>query len=83
MHNNSKIRLIDYGCFCDAEGFLDRSFGVYANNSDPIHLGKPGIRKLAKMFMDSIFRKHRDGRSYRSVLTGNGERGKQSSHLSP
>ena len=61
------IRSLDFDCFLDAHfDKLDESYGCY-NSADKIHLGRNGIRKLAKLIKDVVLKRGTDGRSYASV----------------
>ena len=69
------IRSIDFDDFLDSYwDKLDDSYGCY-NSNDKIHLGRSGIRKLAKLIKDSILNPGRDGRSYASVTCDESGRG--------
>ena len=49
--------------------------GVYNKPYDYIHLGKQGIRMLANIFKNGIFKQFVDGRSYSGVLVNRGGAG--------
>ena len=70
---NSGVRVLDFNCFLNFNGVLSSELGVYNNPGDSIHLGKVGIRLLAKTFRDSILGRMTDGRSYSGVLSHNHE----------
>ena len=66
---NTKLRFLDFHCFLDNEGKLDSGLGLYNQPRDNVHLGKLGIRLLAKLFRENILIRGRiDGRLYSSVL---------------
>ena len=61
------IRHLDFNTFLDSNCLkLDDSYGCY-NSEDKIHLGKNGIRTLAKLIKDAVLKRVRDGRSFASV----------------
>ena len=65
---NTHIKLLDFTDFVDPQtGLLRNDLGLYFRESDPLHLGKLGIRKLAEVFIAAIFRPKVDGRAYSSV----------------
>ena len=68
---NPKIRLLDFTSFSSNNRDLNPQFGPYNNESDLIHLGSTGIRKLVNIFQDNLyaFRRRADGRSYRDVAS--------------
>ena len=67
---NPRIRLLGFGDFVGRDGLLMREYGSFKNPGDPLHLGQTGIRKLAQIYIDVIFRPKVDGRSYSSALSG-------------
>ena len=69
---NSNIRVISHDEFVK-DGALDPVFGCYQNIYDKLHLGKQGIKKLAKSFKDNAlrYRRRTDIREYRSVVSNN------------
>lgn len=80
-HRSEGIRSFNMNPLADRKtGLLREDFGVYDtqnscyNKRDSLHLGKSGIRLLAKTFRDGVLRKKLTGASYRRVLdrvTGN------------
>ena len=68
-NSNHSIRLLNFDSFA-IEGSLNSEYGSYLNSDDAIHLGKPGIRRLATEFRDAVFFRVRDKRAYNSVLKG-------------
>ena len=61
------IKNLNFNIFLDANwDKLDNSFGCY-NSSDKIHLGRNGIRTLAKLIKDAVLKRGTDGRSFASV----------------
>ena len=65
---NTRIRFMDFTSFVDQNsGLLRNDLGRFFRESDPLHLGKMGIRKLAEVVISAIFRPTADGRSYSSV----------------
>ena len=62
------IRSLDFDSFLDANGVtLSNLYGCY-NSNDNIHLGRNGIRKLAKLIKDMVLKRSTDGRNYASVV---------------
>ena len=50
-------------------GLLSDEYGCFKNkDTDMIHLGKPGIRKLALLMKDTVLTSRRDFRDYASVV---------------
>ena len=69
------IKSLDFNTFLDADLVkLDDSLGCY-NSNDKIHLGRNGIRTLAKLIKDAVLVRGTDGRSYASVTHGKAGRG--------
>jgi hypothetical protein len=67
---NTHIKFLDLTDFVDSQtGLLRNDLGRYFKESDPLHLGKLGIRKLAEVFIAAIFRPKVDGRAYSSVAS--------------
>lgn len=64
---NSRVGSLDFNCFLDKDNLLDRKYGRYRNQSDPIHLGSTGIFTLAKLIRDKM-NSPTDGRAYSAVL---------------
>ena len=77
MHDNASegVRIINLEQFVSDEGVLIENLGVWDtqnscyNNKDILHLGKLGIRLLAKLFRENIFHKQTTSRPYSSVLS--------------
>ena len=61
------IKSLDFNTFLDAHwDKLNNTYGCY-NSKDNIHLGRSGIRTLAKLIKDAVLKRGRDGRSFASV----------------
>ena len=73
--DNTNIRLLDVSGFLNRDNVLDSGLGVYNKPYDYIHLGKQGIRMLANIFKNGIFKQFVDGRSYSGVLVNRGGAG--------
>ena len=71
---NPTIRVITHKDFV-LNGALNPVYGCYFNKQDKLHLGKCGIRMLAKAFKDNVlpYRRHIDGREYSGVTSGSGK----------
>ena len=67
---NSNIRIISHDEFVQ-DGALNPVYGCYQNIHDKLHLGKQGIKKLAKSFKDNAlsYRRRTDIRDYCSVVS--------------
>ena len=69
------IRNLDFNTFLDTNwAKLDECYGCY-NSEDKIHLGRNGIRTLAKLIKDAILKRGTDGRSFASVTNDKARRG--------
>ena len=68
------VRSVNFMEFVDGRGVLKEEFGVWDRNNnsyskrDILHVGKSGIRLLAKIIRDSVFTKFVTSQSYSSVL---------------
>ena len=61
------IKNLNFNVFLDTNwDKLDNDLGCY-NSADKIHLGRNGIRILAKLIKDAILKRGTDGRSFASV----------------
>ena len=70
LNTVNDIKCLDLNIFVDGEnGLLSDFYGCVNNkNTDMIHLGREGIRKLAVLVRDEILVSHRDFRDYASVV---------------
>ena len=79
MHDKAGegVRNVNLEQFVSDEGILIEKLGVWDtqnknyNNKDILHLGKLGIRLLAKLFRDIVLHKYTTNRSYSSTLSRN------------
>ena len=68
------VRVVNLEGFVSEAGILRENLGVYDtrtdcyNKKDILHLGKTGIRMLAKLFRDNILHKFSTKRSYSKVV---------------
>ena len=77
MHDKASegVRIINLEQFVSDEGVLLENLGVWDtqnscyNRKDILHLGKIGIRLLAKVFRENILHKQTTSRPYSSVLS--------------
>ena len=75
MHDKASegVRAMNLENFVNSEGTLIENLGVWDtqlsayNKKDILHLGKYGIRMLAKVFRESVFHKFTTRRSYSSA----------------
>ena len=67
------VRAMNFECFVNSSGTLIEKLSVWDtenneyNKKDILHLGKFGIRMLAKVFRESVLNKLTTRRSYSSV----------------
>ena len=71
----TNVMILDFHCFLNNQGFLDDTLGVYNKPWDKVHLGRLGIRLLAKVIKDCVKYKYvgpPGARPFSSVLSGKG-----------
>ena len=69
------VKSLNFDTFLDENwGKLNDSYGCY-NSNDKIHLGRNGIRTLAKLIKDEVLRRGTNGRSFASVTSDKVGRG--------
>ena len=70
--SNPNIIILDFESFAPNGHALGDEFCCFKNKNDRIHLGMTGIRKLAKIFIESLTlpRNFVDERSYSDVVSG-------------
>jgi alkylated DNA repair dioxygenase AlkB len=67
---NPRIGSLDFNCFVDENNLLDKRFGRYRDQSDPIHLGSTGVFTLSRLIINKVRSSPSDGRQYSHVLAG-------------
>ena len=60
--------LINFNSFCNGNKLLIETLGRYQAPYDKLHLGSAGIRKLAGLFREAIYKRVVDHRPYASFI---------------
>lgn len=68
---DSSLKTLNFNSFCSGEKVLIESLGRFQAPHDKLHLGSAGIRKLASIFRETIYKRMVDQRSYSSVFGHN------------
>lgn len=85
VYENPKLRIISHYEFVSPDNVLKPEFCCYKNQNDVLHLGKQGIKLLAKSLKDSIlpYRRRTDVRSYAGVTGASGNNDGRRHSLNP